>query len=224
MAVETDGSPPAAGPDCTMYNPQPVGPMRLFIASTFPAEIMRDLNDRVAHFRPRLPSASWVRPESQHLTFAFLGDQPDTTLEQASPRLTDALSHLPPFEASLSAGGFFPNSRHARVGWVGLDPDAPFLRTAQAVRDAITSAGVRFDGSEFKPHLTLMRIRDPWPPASLELFQRSLRDYRSTPFRVESVTMYSSRLDPKGAVHTALRTFALGGTGQAPAGTEPGLG
>lgn len=173
---------------------------------------MRDLNGRVAAFKSRLPSASWVRPESQHLTFAFLGDQPDSAVEGTSPALARALAGVDAFDSSLHGCGFFPNSRHARVGWVGLDPDAPFVRTAQAVRDAVSSAGVRFDGSEFKPHLTLMRIRDPWPPASLDLFQRSLRDYRSALFRIESVTLYSSRLDPKGAVHTPLKTFALHAT------------
>lgn len=184
--------------------------MRLFIACNFPAEVLRDLNDRVAAFKPRLPSASWVRPESQHLTFAFLGDQPDGAVDTLAPAVAAAVAKVPAFDSSLHAGGFFPNARHARVGWVGLDPEAPFLRTAQAVRNAVTSAGVSFDGSEFKPHLTLMRIRDPWPPASLDLFQRSLRDYRSSQFRVQDVTLYSSRLDPKGAVHTALKSFALG--------------
>ena len=55
----------------------------------------------------------------------------------------------------------------------------------------------------------LMRIRDAWPPASLDLFQKSLRDYRSEKFTVDTVTLFSSALNPKGAVHTALKTFTL---------------
>lgn len=184
--------------------------MRLFIATTFPDEVLRDLNERVGRFRSRLPSASWVRPGSQHLTFVFLGEQPETAVERGASGLAGALAGVPSFEASLRGCGFFPNSRHARVGWVGLDPDAPFTRAATVVRDAVTAAGIAFDASEFKPHLTLMRIRDPWPPASVDLFHRALADYRSAPFRVEKVTLYSSLLDPKGAVHTPLRTFALG--------------
>ena len=68
---------------------------------------------------------------------------------------------------------------------------------------------MELDGADFKPHLTLMRIRDRWPPSSIELFSTSLRDYRSASFPVNDVTLYSSQLNPKGAVHTPLQKFAL---------------
>jgi 2'-5' RNA ligase len=55
----------------------------------------------------------------------------------------------------------------------------------------------------------MMRIREGWPPASIDLFSRSLRDFQSAPFRVDAVTLFSSKLDPKGAVHTPLRVFPL---------------
>src|SRR6186713_886379 len=134
--------------------------MRLFIATSFPQEVMADLNARVARFKIRLPSASWVKPSSQHLTFAFLGEHPESAVAALTGPLDATLAKLPSFAATLHGCGFFPNSRHARVGWVGLDPEAPFVETARAVREAVTMSGVSFDVVEFKPHLTLMRIRD----------------------------------------------------------------
>lgn len=183
--------------------------MRLFIATHFPEAVLRDLNDTVARVRPRLPAASWVKPETQHLTFAFLGEQAESLIDKIVPPLESALARIPRFEASLHGCGMFPNARHARVGWVGLDPDTPFGTVARAVRDVVTREGVELDRGDFRPHLTLMRVRDPWPPASIDLFQRSLRDYRSERFPVDSVTLFSSTLNPKGAVHTALRRFEL---------------
>lgn len=184
--------------------------MRLFLATTFPGEVLSELNGRSAGLKPRLPAASWVRPESQHLTFAFLGEQPESLLAKIEPELQSSIARVSAFPASLRGSGFFPNARHARVGWIGLDPEAPFVHLAGVVREAVTRSGGSFDGSDFKPHLTLMRIRDPWPPASIDLFQRSLRDYRSAEFNVDRVTLYSSQLDPKGAVHTPLMKFDLG--------------
>lgn len=184
--------------------------MRLFIATTFPTEIMRDLNERVARFRSRLPNAAWVRAESQHVTFAFLGEQPDEVAQRLEAPLAKALANVPRFDASMHGCGLFPNARRARVGWVGLDPEGPFVTAADAVRGAVTGSGYNYDGAEFRPHLTLMRMRDPWPPASIALFQSSLRDYRSAPFCVETVSLYSSQLRPEGALHTVLQTFALG--------------
>src|SRR5687768_17620853 len=101
--------------------------MRLFIATNFPGVVLRDLNDRVAKLRPRLPSASWVREETQHLTLAFLGEQPEANVDAVTPALTKALAAIPAFEAQLRGSGFFPNPRHARVGWIGLQPEGHFV-------------------------------------------------------------------------------------------------
>ncbi|HEX6099025.1 MAG TPA: RNA 2',3'-cyclic phosphodiesterase [Thermoanaerobaculia bacterium] len=183
--------------------------MRLFIAAHFPEEILRDLNLRVGPLKSRLPAASWVRPETQHLTFAFLGEQPEALIETIAAPLTAALGAIPRFDGRLRASGFFPNPRRARVGWVGLEPESGFEQIARAVRTVVTKNGVTLDGGEFKPHLTLMRMRDPWPPASIELFTKSLRDYESAPFTVSEVTLFSSTLNPRGAIHTPLRKFSL---------------
>lgn len=183
--------------------------MRLFIAATFPEDVLRELNERVARLKPRLPTASWVRPESQHLTFAFLGEQPESLIDTLATRLEPALAAIPRFETRLRSSGFFPNPRRARVGWVGVEPEQAFASIATAVRDTVQASGVALDGAAFKAHLTLMRIRDQWPPASTELFTQSLRDYASQPFVLKDVTLFSSQLDPKGAIHTPLRTFSL---------------
>jgi 2'-5' RNA ligase len=183
--------------------------MRLFVAAHFPAEVLSDLNDRVVRFKSRLPQASWVKPESQHLTFAFLGEQPESLLTQIVPPLTEAIANIPRFEARLRGCGFFPNPRRARVGWVGITPDPPFTEIARVVREVVTKYGVQLDGSDFKAHLTLMRMREGWPPSSIELFSKSLRDYESAPFIVDAVTLFNSQLNPHGAIHTAVQRFAL---------------
>jgi 2'-5' RNA ligase len=183
--------------------------MRLFIATTFPVEVLRSVNARIDPLKPRLPHASWVRQDAQHLTLAFLGEHPQSLAAALGEPLANRLGAVPAFEARLRGCGFFPNPRHARVGWIGLEPEPAFVSAAHAVRELVVASGIKLDGADFKAHLTIMRIRDPWPPASIDLFSRSFRDYESAPFRVDGVTLFSSRLDPKGAIHTPLQTFAL---------------
>jgi RNA 2',3'-cyclic 3'-phosphodiesterase len=183
--------------------------MRLFIATTFPAAATAPVNERIGRVKPRLPPASWVRPETQHLTYAFLGEQRDAIVDTLAPLLQTHLAPISSFDAELRGCGFFPNSRHARVGWVGAEPREQFVTLAAAVREAVSSAGVTLDGGEFRPHLTLMRIREHWPPMSIETFERTFRDFASPPFRVTAVTLYSSKLGAGGAVHTALREVKL---------------
>jgi len=183
--------------------------MRLFIAMSFPEAVLRPANERLARVKTKLPPAAWVKPESQHLTFAFLGEQQESLIEKLVPLVERSVGAVTKFDGTLAGCGFFPNPRHARVGWVGVNPEDSFNALAKAVRDAVQEAGVTLDRAEFRAHLTLMRIRDPWPPACIETFNGALRDYTSTPFAVERITLFSSLLSPSGAVHTALRSFAL---------------
>ena len=183
--------------------------MRLFIATSFPGEVIGELNSRIAAVKSKLAAASWVRPETQHLTFAFLGEQDESLVQPLSAAVRTSLSGVKPFEARLRGAGFFPNPRRARVGWVGLDPEKPFIQIATAVRKAVTSAGVELDRADFKPHLTIMRLRDPWPHACLQIFERTLGSYESKPFTVSSLTLYSSKLNPGGAVHTPILDFGF---------------
>jgi 2'-5' RNA ligase len=183
--------------------------MRLFIAISFPEQELRAISDRLSMVKSRLPPAAWVRPETQHLTFAFLGDQPDSLLPTLATCVEGSLAEVPRFEGHLRGSGFFPNARHARVGWVGAGPEEKFRAVAEAVRSGVKAAGVTLDRGDFRAHLTLFRIRDQWPPACIEIFNGALRDFKSDPFAVDAVTLFSSELNPKGAIHTPLRTFAL---------------
>jgi RNA 2',3'-cyclic 3'-phosphodiesterase len=184
--------------------------MRLFLATAFPEDVLRALSDRVSPIKIKLPPASWVRPETQHLTFAFLGEQPESLIDDLAPQVERELKRVPKFEGALRGCGFFPNPRHARIGWIGVDPEERFVAIARAVRAAVGAIGIEADRAEFKPHLTVMRMREGWPPMSIETFNKALREFRSTPFAVDGVTLYSSELNPKGAIHTPLKRFALG--------------
>jgi 2'-5' RNA ligase len=183
--------------------------MRLFIATAFPEEELRAIGDRIATVKWKLPPATWVRSETQHLTFAFLGEQPQSLLTTLMPLVESSLADIPRFEGRLHGSGFFPNPRRARVGWIGAAPEEKFRAIADAVRDAVKAAGVVLDRTDFRPHLTLFRIRDPWPPDCIETFSAAMRDYESEPFTVDGVTLFSSQLNPKGAIHTPVHRFAL---------------
>ncbi len=183
--------------------------MRLFIATHFPDAVLREVNDRVSRVKPRVPSSSWVRAESQHLTFAFLGEQDEAFVAKLEPLLRGHLSAIGRFEARLHGSGFFPNPRRPRVAWIGVTPHEKFEEVAGAVRAAVKAAGAEFEGGRFAAHLTLCRIRDSWPPAGIEIFNSTFGEIESAAFDVDHVTLYSSRLNPAGAIHTLLRKFVL---------------
>ena len=63
----------------------------------------------------------------------------------------------------------------------------------------------------FQPHVTLARVRDPWPASAVESFRTGRRRVELPPWPVRSCVLFESRLEPSGAVHTPLRTFAFAG-------------
>lgn len=183
--------------------------MRLFIATSFPESVLRELEERVRGVKTKLPPASWVRLETQHLTFAFLGEHDESAIARLDPFVASALASMRQFQGQLRGCGFFPNTRRARVGWAGVTPEEKFVGVADAVRAAVKKTGIQLDGAEFKPHLTLCRIRDSWPPGCVAIFNAAFGHLESEPFAVDHITLYSSHLNPSGAVHTPLRQFAL---------------
>jgi 2'-5' RNA ligase len=99
-----------------------------------------------------------VRPESQHLTFAFLGEQDESLIDKIAPDLESRLRGVGKFTAVLHGCGFFPNSRRARVGWIGIDPEQPFSDIAHAVREVVVRNGLQLDRADFHPHFTRRSI------------------------------------------------------------------
>jgi 2'-5' RNA ligase len=185
--------------------------MRLFVAVSVPEEIRRTLEEKVRPLRGRLPRGSWVKPEAQHFTLAFLGEQDAGLVDPLSARLEEAVRSVSAFQATLCGCGFFPNPRRARVGWIGISPEAPLQAVASHVREAVAAVGVTLDRADFKAHLTLVRIKEPWKSSAIETFTNALEQYESALFRIDQVTLYRSQLGSGGATHIALRTFALQG-------------
>lgn len=178
--------------------------MRLFVAYRIGAEPAARVASVVSAIRTRLPRASWAGRDSYHLTCAFLGEHDPEVVPQVSAALTAAAAGLAPVEAGLTGGGFFPNERRPRVGWIAVEPHEPVIAVADAVRASIAGCGIRFDEKPFKAHLTLVRIRDEWTARDAALFTEAIDAAGAIPLRLDRVSLFESRLLPSGAVHSEL--------------------
>lgn len=173
--------------------------MRLFLAVPLPDAVRDELGRRAAGLRPVLPPASWPRPESIHLTLAFLGEVEPGRLDALTRSL--GAVRFARFAASLGQPGFFPHERRPRVAWVGLQPEGPLDALAGEVRRAVGAAGVAFDEKPFRPHLTLARVKAPWSATHVSRFRAAFAALPPDPFEVSRVVLYESRLSPRGATH-----------------------
>jgi RNA 2',3'-cyclic 3'-phosphodiesterase len=127
---------------------------RVFFALWPPPQVARQLAATAEEFA-KMASGRATRPETIHLTLAFLGD---VALERL-PELQRVAGGMraAPFDLTLDRFGLW---RHNRIFWAGSSVVPPALdELASTLAGALQSAGFRVAdaGRTFSPHLTLVR-------------------------------------------------------------------
>src|SRR5207244_8722401 len=182
--------------------------MRLFFAIELPAGVQAALG----RLKPKDDNRDyrWSDPALLHVTLAFLGEQPELQLEALQRVGETAARAGRSASLRLGAAGSFGSRGSPRVLWVGLDGDLEALSHLQARLDAaLREAGFPVEDRPFRAHVTLARRRETarggapagWPP----------QDRLShAAFTMDHLTLFQSRLSPRGPTYTPVLVFALG--------------
>ena len=186
--------------------------LRLFLALDLPEAHRREIGERAARLRSRLPAARWVRPEALHLTLAFLGSVEAARVPELSAAVAPAFAAVDPLTVTVGGGGTFPPGRPARVAWVGLDagPDLPALQRAVSSA-AFAALDLEPEGRPFHAHVTVARPRRPWNRRASEDFVRVFEATVGEAFEAREGVLYRSELGPGGSRYTALERYPLAG-------------
>lgn len=188
--------------------------MRTFLAVPADPGWVESLSELTAALALSLPPASWTRRESWHLTLKFLGEITPAAAEAFTAEAERAAEAAQQGELLPGGGLAFPTRGRARVLAIGFapSPTVSMLETlARAAESAARRIGVPPEDRAFHPHVTLARLRRPWPGKAVERFLGDAGAWKLPPWPVRSCVLFESRLEPAGAVHTALHTFAFGG-------------
>lgn len=182
--------------------------VRAFLALEIPEKIVGALAEAQGRLRRELPKARWTRPEGQHLTLKFLGEVPPSILETLTADLAPRLRGFGPVTVRFHGAGFFPSPQRPRVAWVGGSAEGAEPVVA-AVEDAAASAGFDRERRPWSLHLTQARLKGPWPRSAVSHFLDWGDALDFGPFACREVVLFRSRLQPGGAVYTALERLPL---------------
>ncbi len=189
--------------------------IRAFIAITLPPEFKRGLKE--LRNRLDLPGQNflkWVDLDSLHLTLKFLGDISPESVAPVTVAMRAAAASQPSFTLRAAGSGAFPNSDRIQVAWVGLGGNLKALgRLQQSLEDNLSAIGFPREKRAFTPHLTLARLRDNASPDMRRGFGGRLARTSlpsMPPLTVNAVSLFQSRLEPGGAVHTRLAEVKSG--------------
>ena len=186
--------------------------MRLFVAVDLPSAVHDWAGKSAATLRSRLSESpsriTWVAPDRLHLTLVFLGEIADSVSAEVVARLGTTLD-APQFWIRLGTAGLFPAAGRPRVLWLGIDEGERGLATAhRAVLARLEGVAFRRDDRLFAPHLTLARFKDGGSGSDRRAVESS-RIGSSDRGMVDHVTLYRSRLSPRGPDYEALTRAPL---------------
>ena len=185
--------------------------MRLFLA----IELEDAIRAALAALQTRLKEAEadvrWVEPGNFHLTVKFIGDQPDTLLPEIETVCAEVAGATTDFRFQVRGAGAFPKRGPLKTIWVGLSGEGADAWKALALRaqEPLAAFGVAREGG-LVPHITLGRVKSG---AGMDALRAVLAAEAATDCgeqAVGQITLMKSTLDPRGAIHTPLRHFALG--------------
>lgn len=199
--------------------------MRLFVAveigtaiANRAAGIVGELRRRAVSLAPRA-AATWIPPDRMHLTIRFIGEVDEKTRRAVETALRPPID-VASFMLAIAEIGTFPRSGPPRVIWAGVSAGRQSLEEIERVVTArLERVGIPAEKRAFRPHLTLARIREASRLRSPPLLERH-RDAELGRTRVDAITLFESRLSPKGPTYVPLQRTALGTPEGPPAHTR----
>jgi 2'-5' RNA ligase len=185
------------------------GVKRTFIAIKIePGEHLLDLLSRC---REELSGEKirWVHPDNIHITLKFLGETPVEKI----PGITGVIGQVGlkhgSFNLTFKGLGVFRNLQHPRVLWVGIEPGPAMPRIKRDMDHGLQPFGFEPENRDFRPHLTLGRIKYVRDTAGLEGLLGQYREMEFQVYRVDQLILYESILKPSGPEDVVLSSAPL---------------
>ena len=194
---------------------------RLFVALDLPEEV----RDGLAAWQRDSVTAEELRParpETLHMTLAFLGWHPEKQIERIGEAATQGLESAAP-EVRLLPDPVPVGRSKSRPNLFAIEAESPGAVELQSeVESRLVAAGFyEPEKRDFWPHLTVARVRsERRPPGSggrrrrgkpmrVETPPGPLPDALLQPFFCVRVTTYRSLLRPSGAEYVSMATVEL---------------
>ena len=175
---------------------------RLFVAIDLPAQIKMQLVD----LGFGIPGARWVAADQIHLSLRFIGEVDGAVFKDIRAALAEVRS--PGFNLRLKGVGHFPPRKPPRLLWVGIEANEALVRLRNRVEATLVRQGLTPEGRKYSPHITLARLNNA-PSNKIGRFLAGNNLFTSKPFAVAEFHLFSSRLTPKGAIHSIEASYPL---------------
>jgi 2'-5' RNA ligase len=154
----------------------------------------------------------WVAANQFHVTLRFLGEVSEADCEAVKAATETAAASLAgPLEVTLRDAGCFTRQGRPSAIWMRMTDSGGMAALERALSAELERAGFPPERKPFQAHVTLGRARSSVGTAALlSAIERWNARGPDVPHRFETLTLFESRLTPKGPIYTPLLEARLG--------------
>jgi|SRR5690606_5741056 len=189
--------------------------IRLFIALDIPDEIKEEIIVIRNSVISNPLDYKWEAKGKLHITLKFIGEVKDDLLEPIKNEI-EFISNYKPVISSFTKFGFFFSRGRPVILWLGFKLSGEIFHLEKELNNKLLKFGIEKEKRDFKPHLTLMRIRKKVSKDFISSFENC--KLPGTEFKIDSVSLIKSELNPKlpdgragSSIYTTIKKYNLMG-------------
>jgi len=186
--------------------------LRLFVAILLSDKVRAALARLQKELGRRCDGVRWVQQDQLHVTVKFLGDVPDGDVPSVSEAIARGAGVGGPFSMRVETAGCFPPRGGVRIVWAGTtEPSNTVQRSAEAINGELEDLGFEREQRVWSPHITIGRVKFDNSAGRIRSAVERV-SYSGIDQAVDSVSLMSSVLAPKGPTYAQVFTCPLGKT------------
>lgn len=153
----------------------------------------------------------WVTRPQLHVTMKFIGDVADEMTAEVFSLAQAAAAEVEPFDFDVRGLVCVPPRGALRMIWANvIDPTGRMGVLHENLDNALAGLGLKEEERDFRPHVTLCRVKSPGNEAAIRQAAARFADEDFGPRHVRELVAYSSILTPEGPIYTAVARAPLG--------------
>lgn len=151
-------------------------------------------------------SIKWVQKEGIHITLHFFGETETEKIPIIKSMMKKAVQNIEPFQIQIGGCGYFEKSKVPSVIFTKIEKHSSLISLHKSLQQLLEENVFPIDNQQFKPHLTLGRIRQI---KDYENFKETIDDFKDSfqwQQEVKELVLFESVLNTNGPKYQIVET------------------
>jgi len=174
-------------------------------------DVESELKSAISFLRSGLKNENikWVDISNMHVTLAFIGNTDELMVKEVQSMLSQDFEDFGIINFNLAGFGVFRNYNDPRIILTCIKNPESLVHAYEVVTIGLERLNIKSEDKQFKPHLTVARIKDLKDKENLQTLTQK---YANVPFQdvtISEIVYFESILLPTGPLYKPISTIKL---------------